>query len=158
MTAALSTCRFGLAAGALLLLLAAPACGGAPSYGFVADITLSPKAAALLKAKNEGITVAAYYTGEPVPSAMKHADEEGMIDLATENVTIAGSPGRASVTGSQVKPSQVSWVKSVQILINAFSARRSGPNNLLDCTLFEGSVAQAQAKPIGVFCKLIGER
>ncbi|MGZ5852602.1 MAG: hypothetical protein ACXWJ0_00525 [Xanthobacteraceae bacterium] len=140
-----------------LMAFAQPAASAAPAFGFDVDVALSPKAAALLKAKKEGIVVAAYYTGEPVPAALKHADEEGMIDLATENVTIPGAPGRATVTGNKVNPAQVGWVKSVHILVNVFTARHSGDLNLIDCGIFDGSVAEARAKPVAIACKLIGE-
>ncbi|MGZ5827314.1 MAG: hypothetical protein ACXWJW_02115, partial [Xanthobacteraceae bacterium] len=62
-----------------------------------------------------------------------------------------------TVTGNKVNPAQVGWVKSVHILVNVFTARRSGDLNLIDCGIFDGSVAEARAKPVAIACKLIGE-
>jgi hypothetical protein len=60
---------------AVLGASAAPAAG--PNYGFIVDVTLSPKAAALLTAKNEGIKVSAEYMGDPVAGKEAKAWEGG---------------------------------------------------------------------------------
>jgi len=52
------------------------AAAGEP-LGFDLNISLSPKAAAVLKKTNEGITVPASCFGDPTPAAAKHADEIG---------------------------------------------------------------------------------
>lgn len=44
-----------------------------------------------------------------------------------------------------------------QLLINVFSGRKSSPNNLLDCQIYEGSLKQIQGRTIPISCKLIGE-
>ncbi len=144
-----------LAFGALIGALGAPAL--AAGYGFTVDVTLSPKAAALLRAKHEAIIVSAMYSGEPVPAKTKQADEMGEIDLGSENVTIAGMTGQAAISGKGVIIAHLGWVKVPQVLINVYSARHSDPNNLLDCGIFEDSIAKAQAAPIKIFCKVIGE-
>jgi hypothetical protein len=141
----------------ILLALAQPALAAAPSYGFRVAVTLSPKAAALLQAKHEGIVVSAMYTGEPTPAKMNQAEEDGTISLGTEDVTIPGAPGIAVITGKTVIVAHLSWVKAFDVLINVYSARRSSPDNLLDCGIFQDTVAKAQAQPIPIACKLIGE-
>jgi hypothetical protein len=135
------------------LLAAAPAAAG--GYGFVVDVSLSPKAAAELAARKEAIIVAAMYQGEPVPVRRKYASEDGLIGLGMERVIVPASGGRAAVVGNKVIVKQIGWVKRLDVLINVYSARRSGPNNLLDCGIFEDAVAKAQEKPIRISCKLI---
>jgi hypothetical protein len=51
------------------------------------------------------------------------------------------------------------WVDSSrpQLLINVYSGRKSSPNNLLDCGIYEGSLAAIQGQSIPISCKLIGE-
>jgi len=132
---------------------AAPGAG----YGFSVDITLSPRAAALLAAKHEMITVSAEYSGDPIPSKMKLADEMGEIDLGGEDVTIPGTNGRAVISGRKFIAAHAGWVKVPQVLINVFTARHSDPNNLLDCGIFEDALSKAQAAPIQIHCKVIGE-
>lgn len=140
----------------MALLLSAGARAAAPHYGFAVDITLSPKAAALLKARHEGIVVSAMYQGEPIASKRRMAEEDGTIGLGTENVTMTGAPGRAVIAG-KVDLAHVGWVTAPGVLINVYSARHSDPNNLLDCGIFEDTIAKAQAGPVAIACKVIGE-
>ncbi len=44
-----------------------------------------------------------------------------------------------------------------QLLINVYSGRKSSPNNLLDCGIYEGSFQAIQGQSIPIACKLIGE-
>lgn len=142
---------------AAMALLAGPARSAGPSYGFVVDVTLSPRAAALLKARHEAIDVAAYYEGDPIPSQRARAGEEGRISLGYETVTIPGVPGRAVLTGNGVDRAGIGWVKELLVLVNVFSARHSSPDNMLDCGIFTGPVVKAQAGPVAIDCVLIGE-
>ena len=139
------------------LLLAAASATAAGNYGFKVQVTLSPKAAALLTQKHESITVSAMYEGAPTPAGKKHADDMGQVGLGDESVTIPGANGTAVITGNKVDPKALPWVVKPQVLINVFSARHSDPNNLLDCGIFEDDVAKAQAHPIQIACKVIGE-
>ncbi|HEY4987992.1 MAG TPA: hypothetical protein VII39_15365 [Bradyrhizobium sp.] len=149
---------FSFVGAVAVLALAIPAAQGA-GFGFTVDVSLSPKAAATLKARGEGIVVSAMYSGEPIPSKMSKADEMGMIDLGNEDVTIAGANGRAVITGSKVATAHVGWVKAVGVLINVYTARKTTQDNLIDCGIFEDTVTKAQAtQPIVIACKIIGEK
>jgi hypothetical protein len=139
------------------LLLAAASATAAGNYGFKVQVTLSPKAAALLTQKHESITVSAMYEGFPTPAGKKHADDMGQVGLGDENVTIPGTNGTALITGSKVDAKALPWVIKPQVLINVVSARHSDPDNLLDCGIFEDDVTKAQARPIQIACKVIGE-
>jgi hypothetical protein len=44
------------------------------------------------------------------------------------------------------------------ILINVFSGRRSSKNNLLDCTLYDGTLESLRGKTIVIRCQLIEEQ
>ena len=114
-------------------LLSTVAALAAGDFGFQVQVALSPKAAALLQSKHESIVVSAMYFGDPKPGAMKHADEMGQIDLGTEDVTIPGADGTATITGGRVIAKALAWRAKPQVLINVYTARRSDPNNLLDC-------------------------
>lgn len=140
-------------------LASIPAHADQQQYGFTVNVTLSPKAAARLAKLKEGVAVAAYYGGEPVPARMKEGGESGEISLDTETITLSSTGGPAAITGRHVDTSRLSWIKGgvAQVLINVFSARRSSPDNLLDCGIFEGSVAKARSAPIKIACKLIEE-
>ena len=152
--------RVFAAAAALAALAPAQAVPAAqPGMAFSLDISLSPQAAAKLAVLKEGISIAATFYGDPTPAAKRHADEMGQIGLGNERVTISGTGGTARITGRTVDSSHLSWIKgrSVQVNVNVFSARRSGPDNILDCDIYEGPVAAAAASPRPIRCKLIGE-
>ncbi|MCK8783636.1 hypothetical protein M0638_04475 [Roseomonas sp. NAR14] len=164
--------RFGAALLAMLPALAigtaeagqaGPGAGaGAPEIvPFAVAVTLSPRAAARLAALGESITVAAYYSGEPTRAARRHADRMGQINLGAERADLPGAGGTARLTGRNIRLAEIAWVenRAVQVLVNVFSARRRNPDNLLDCGIHEGALAEAAARsPIPIACRLIGER
>ncbi len=126
---------------------------------FSVTISLSPRAASRLAAFQEGITVSAMFSGDPIAAGRRQADERGQIGLATENVTIPGVPGSAAITGAGVTEAKMRLLRNrdVKLLINVFSARRRVPDNLLDCGLFDDSAALAARQPVHINCKLITE-
>jgi hypothetical protein len=69
-------------------------------------------------------------------------------------------PG-APATFDRIKLDQalVKWFDSQgpQLLINVYSGRKSSPNNLLVCGIYEGSLKAIQGQTIPISCKLIGE-
>ena len=122
------------------------------------EITLYPAAAGSLSALHEGIVVSATYAGTPSPSARRHADEIGRIDLGSEQVKVPGRPGTVLISGSAVKRHRLSWIDGpVNLNINVFSARRSGPDNILACDFFDGDLTHATSKPVALHCSLIAE-
>jgi hypothetical protein len=42
-------------------------------------------------------------------------------------------------------------------LINVYSGRKSSPDNLLDCGIYEGPLKAVQSQSIPISCKIIGE-
>ncbi len=50
-------------------------------------------------------------------------------------------------------------MKAVGVLINVYTARKTTQDNLIDCGIFEDTLAKAQAsQPIPIACKMIGEK
>jgi hypothetical protein len=144
-----ATCVFVALAGTTI------ASADAGSHGFIVDVTLSTKAAALLRDRKEAIVVAAMYEGNPIPARQKYAGEDGLLGLGSEDVILPAAGGRATITGNKVKRDRIGWVERFDVLVNVYSARRSSQDNLLDCGIFEDSVAKAHAAPIHISCKLI---
>ena len=125
---------------------------------FSIEITLSQKAAAKLAALHEGIIVAALYSGDPAPGAEKHTDEIGRIDLGREDVETPGKAGTVRVPGTKIKRNRFAWIKGPVLLnVNVYSARHSGPDNILACDFFDGNLEDAVHKPISLHCSLIAE-
>jgi hypothetical protein len=163
--------RFAHAFATLLLVAAAfgPALAQQPSPkpappaatvpGFTVTVTYSQKAMATLAAGKETVIVVGYLYGFPIQGTPKQdVDHVGQISMGEVKKEIA--PG-ATATFDHVKLNQpmMKWMDSQgpQLLINVYSGRKSSPNNLLDCGIYEGPLKAVQGQSIPISCKLIGE-
>ena len=148
--------RMAWAASAFVALSSA-ATASAGSYGFVVDVSLSAKAVALLQERKLSVDVFAQYQGDPIPSkeALAASLGAGPLGVGEETVTIPSGGGRAVLTGKGVVRKWLGWVKRLDVLVNVTSG---GPENLLDCGIFEDAVAKAQEKPVAISCKLPDEK
>ena len=141
----------------LLLAIDSPA-AVENNFAFDVQVLLSPKAAAKLAALSEKIVIAATYSGEPVPSAEKHANQIGQIDLGAEHAEVPGKSATVHITGDKLKRERLVWIKGPVLLnVNVYSARHSGPDNILSCDFFDGNLREAAAKPLALHCALIVE-
>jgi hypothetical protein len=129
------------------------------SSGFSVGVTLSDKAGKLLTDDKETIIAAAYFSGFPKPGTpRKYLSDIGQVDLGEAHVEI--SPGTVAKFGPvKLKQDALNQVdtKGPQLLINVYSGRKSSPNNLLDCGIYEDALAPIEGKTIPIACKLIGE-
>ena len=146
---------------AVLMLAAVPPTAPAhaeETFAIDVAVSLSRAAAQRLAAEGEGMVVAAYYYGEPTAAGQAHVDEIGRIDLGSATVDLPGRPTTVRIGGSELVRSALRWVKGpVWVNINIWSARLSGPDNILDCDFFDGEIARATAGPVTLRCALIGE-
>lgn len=128
--------------------------------GFTIDLALSARAAAELTRRNESITVSVMYSGEPRPAYASRGDETtGEIDLGEELITVPGRAGQVTVTGQRLRRERLPWLSGApNVLVNVYSARRSGPDNLLDCGIISGTMAEVAGRRHRLLCQLIGER
>jgi len=136
-----------------------PATPAATVPGFTVKVTYSQKAMATLVAGKETVIVVGYLYGFPIKGTPKQdVDHIGQIDMGEVKKEVA--PG-ATATFDRVKLNQpmMKWMDSQgpQLLINVYSGRKSSPNNLLDCGIYEGALQAIQGQSIPISCKLIGE-
>lgn len=158
--------RRPIIAGVSLTLLLAPNMLGAQQeepppivFTFDVKITLSYKAAARLKMRNESIVVSADYSGEPKPAAEGHANQIGMINLGVENVEVIGAEGLVRVTGTKIDITRLDWIKGpVMLNVNLFSGRHASPDNILACDFFDGKLSSAVRNTPTLNCSLIEEQ
>ncbi|PLP57552.1 hypothetical protein CYK37_20750 [Mesorhizobium loti] len=130
----------------------------AEPLAFDIEISLSAKAAAELKAKNESITALASYYGEPHKGAERHANEMGMIDLGTETIEQSGVAGPVHVSGHTVSAERLQWIQGpVKVNVNLFSSRKASDDNILNCDFIDGDVKAAVKAPVTLHCSLIAE-
>jgi hypothetical protein len=127
--------------------------------GFGVSVTLSDKAGKTLADGKETIVVAAYFSGNPkAGTPRKYLSNTGEVDLGEAHVEIA--PSTIAKFGSvKLKQDALNQIdkSGPQLLINVYSGRKSSPNNLLDCGIYEDAIAPIEGKTIPIACKLIGE-
>jgi hypothetical protein len=138
---------------------ATPAAPPAVIPGFTVTVTYSQKAMATLVAGKETVIVVGYLYGFPIQGTPKQdVDHVGQIDMGQVKKEIALG---ATATFDRVKLNQpmIKWMDSQgpQLLINVYSGRKSSPNNLLDCGIYEGPLKAVQGQSTPISCKLIGE-
>lgn len=127
--------------------------------GFTIAVSYSKKAMDALVARKETVIVAGYLSAFPKQGTPKrfvdHMGEIGLGQMKREVIPGAGA------RFENVTPDQpmMKWVDSggPQLLINVYSGRKSSPDNLLDCGIYEGPLKDAQGKTLPISCKLIGE-
>ncbi|HEX4038658.1 MAG TPA: hypothetical protein VHX37_11420 [Acidobacteriaceae bacterium] len=145
------------------LLALAPLPAGPPATttfpGLTVTVTLSPRARQTLLARRETVIVSAEITAFPQPGvSRKFLDGEGQLDLG--NATTEILPGRSGLFKTfslSAAPLRRVDKRGPQLLINVYSGRKSSPDNLIDCGIYEGPLSAVENKTIPIACKLIGE-
>jgi len=125
---------------------------------FVVEVRSSPRATARLAAAHETIVVGAYLFGFPAANAKRYADDMGEIHLGQRKSEMPG-PGRIMFPTVTYNRNKLSLLRNrdLKLLINVWSGRRTSPNNLLQCSIFEDSLAVAAKKGVRIDCSLIEE-
>lgn len=137
------------------------------SNAFNVEITLTPAARERLVSQHESLIVSADYFGYPSAQAQAEhvpGSENPWLTLHGKQVELQG----AQLDGTPVAhfpavafdAKQLAWTEAPdapQVNLNVYSGRRSSPDNLLDCTMFQDTLAIASRAPIRLACGLIGE-
>jgi len=148
-----------LLSGAILPISDSVAQSTATASSFDVQISLSQKAQAKLESLSEGIVIAATYSANPASDREPHANQIGQIDLGHETVEISGRPQFVHIAGPHFAKSLLAETRGPVLLnVNVYSARRSGPDNILNCDFFDGNLQQAVREPLTLHCSLIAER
>lgn len=125
---------------------------------FEIEIKLSNKAEEKLKKSKETIIVAAYFSGIPKDTTLKEYVKTGEYAIGScekelQNERIAKFEG---IRFSRSLYDTLS-AKSLVVLINVFSGRKSTKVNLLDCDILQDSISKIKGKRSVIKGKLIGE-
>lgn len=137
------------------------------SNAFNVEITLTPAARERLVSQHESLIVSADYFGYPSAQAQAQhvpGSENPWLTLhrkqvELEGVQLDGTPV-AHFPAVSLNAKQLAWTDAPdapQVNLNVYSGRRSSPDNLLDCTMFQDTLAVASRAPIRLACGLIGE-
>ena len=79
----------------------------------------------------------------------------GEVGLGQANTEVA--PGEIAKFGPvKLKQDALKQIdkSGIQLLINVYSGRKSSPNNLLDCGIYEDALEPVEDKTIPITCKL----
>lgn len=128
-------------------------------FGFAIDLTFSVDALDTLVEQNEEVIVSASYYADPTPDGEDYTDDVGRINLGSEDVQAPAEPGIIEITGSQIDTDALQWVDGdIGVNVNIFTARLSSDDNLINCDVIDGSLADVNAAmPIALHCTLITE-
>ena len=131
---------------------------GTPSdYPYDVRISFTPRAKAKITRLHEKVSVIAYYSGRPTPEGKAKADDMGQINLGIEAPVVDAVDQTVHMTGRQIDADLLPYVvdRHPAVLVNAATSRQAVSDNLLDCSLFEGDIRDAQVNPIAISCDLI---
>ena len=126
----------------------------------VVTVALSPRAQGELEQRNEEITVAASWYGDPLPAAQAQAqvDETGRVAPGRREWQLPAQGGRVDlVPDGGTRDAFGSIAGPVGINVNVYSSRLSGPDNLLSCDFIDGEVEAVATTPLTLSCGLIEE-
>ena len=140
---------------------------GTSSNAFNVQIHLSPAARERMASQHESLIVSADYFGEPSADAIAQhvpGSENPWLTLHRAQVEMDGARLDGDVVARfpavALDPKQLAWTDASdapQVNINVYSGRRSSPDNLLDCGMFQDALVIAASAPIKISCGLIGE-
>jgi hypothetical protein len=123
--------------------------------GFQVKVTLSPKAAEELARRQETIVVFGYLFGLPKAGVPADMGEIGLGNFKTE-IKLGDT---ARFPEFELNASALGQTTGTpQVLVNVVSGRRSSPNNLLNCSIYEGDLSKLQKEELLITCKLITEQ
>ena len=130
-----------------------------PAIPFKVKLTLSPAAKAKLTALNENVLINAQFYAMPKEGVVIEPGDVG-IALNERDVEVLPEDQSVEIDGAyDADQLAASGTGDPRVLVNVFSARKSGPDNLLSCGIFDGTMAEAAAVADGVAvsCALIEE-
>lgn len=128
-------------------------------YAFPIDLTFTADALDTLGSRDEEVVVSVSYYADPAADGEQMADDVGRIDLGREEVQVAAEPEIVEITGSQLDVDALQWTEGdIMVEVSIYSARLSGPDNLISCDIIEGRLADVTVTPpIELQCSMIEE-
>lgn len=149
--------KAAIAAGAAIatgLLLTQCGQPKASANGFDVAVSFTPAASAKLKELGKKAVVDAYFYGLPTEATAGKADDEGHINLGEAFASIDGSDQTVTIKGDVIDPAMMANIKtdSTAVTVRAYLDPTAGIANVLDCSIFNGPVSAAKAKPVAIAC------
>ena len=130
----------------------------AASYSYEVRLVLSPDAAQRLAGLGEEVTISADYYGlaREGSAAAKAAEAHGEVMLAQEQVSIEPVDQLVRIVSPLIEPKAMKDVDGeAMLLVNVYTSRKVAADNLINCGIYDGSLAVATVRPILIECGLI---
>lgn len=133
----------------------------AAANAFTVHVSLSPAARKQLADHQETLIVDADYFGYPTVAAQQQkvpGSENPWLTLHQAQVELDG-PGTARFAAVSLDEAQLGLIekREPEVNINVYSGRKSSPDNLLDCGMFQDKLQVAAQAGVRIDCKLIAE-
>lgn len=135
----------------------------AASDAFAVEVSLSAAAQARLTQGKESIIVSADYLGSPTAAAQAQnvpGSHDPWFSVYRKQIELPGAAGTAQFPAVTLDPAKLAWIDTPdapQVNINVYSGRKSSPDNLLACDMFQDTLAVAARAPVKIACRLIGK-
>ena len=142
--------------GAALALALVAGSAAAEETRIAITLTIEPSALQRLLDMGEWVTVSAYYFGNAASDAAP-VEEDGSVYLGGETFQVHPAESQVIVLGGSIAAMPRDWVVAPEINVNVFTARYAAEDNLIDCDLVEGSVAEIAAAQNAISCRWLGE-
>lgn len=137
----------------ILCCLALPAMAEEPIR---IKIAFDAKAAAKIAEAKELVEVSTWYEGEPTPAGEPYIIETALVYLGAETYQIFPRDQIITLGGAQAGL-PLDLVKEPMLTVNVYTARHVFEDNLLNCDLVSGTLAELAGKTHSLHCKLIGD-
>lgn len=142
----------------IVVAAALAALGGAAAAqdgGIALDLVFLDDSSARLVGMGEWVTVSVYYFGDAAtPDAPQ--EEDGSVYLGGETLQVFPVDQRVTLGGA-LSAMPAGWTDVPRINVNVFTARFVAEDNLIDCGLVEGPVAEIAAAENVVECRWLEE-
>ncbi len=137
---------------ALMALCQCTKSGG--DNGSDVTVTLTPAASAALAGAGKGIIVDGFYYGAPVPATQAKTDEAGRITLGEDQVAATGRSAKLRLPGTGLDTVLVdkAVIRDARPMIQVTVYSETTAANLLACSTFDGTVADAHKTGVAIAC------
>jgi hypothetical protein len=133
--------------------------GDSKAQRYKVELTFTPRTITELRAMGEKVTIANWYYGlakEGTPEDLR--EENDQISLGENLMGVDPADQIVSVSVSPFAKDKLKHVDGEpMLLINVYTARKAHPDNLINCGIFDDTLAKAEPTTIEIACDLIKE-
>lgn len=123
---------------------------------FDIDVRLNPEAEAKLRADNETVIVAAYFSGVPTDTTSKSYLKSHEYSVVNHRIELRNSRTARFENVKFPKAVYDSLAdKDIHLLINVYSGRKASADNLLACSILEAAMSTVKGKRFTITGKLV---